>query len=189
MGPAEASAPAIAQKDAYDAPLDSTALLSALIASRSRSPRLPGMFFNKLPHGRGPDECWPWQGSIDTSGYARYGDGRYGTVYAHLLLWRVMRGDVPEGMEVDHVCFNRACMNPGHHRLLTVAENRQHHDPARLATHCLKGHPRSGDNLYVNPKTGRRSCRECGRLANQAWLAKGDNRERQNALRNQRRAS
>jgi hypothetical protein len=133
---------------------------------------LPGVFFQKVDQ-RGADECWPWTGHVrKTDGYATYGTAkRYGTIYAHLILWRHMHGEVAEGCEIDHKCFNRSCMNPTHHRELTLAENRKHHDPRRRRTHCPKGHERSP------LPSGKWVCRTCVTEATKAWRARQSQQE------------
>lgn len=111
-------------------------------------------------------ECWPVS-TVRADGYAVFGDRRmWPELYAHRIVWHVVFGAVPEGLEVDHRCFNRACVNPFHLEAVTLAENRRRRRPVELKSHCPHGHPYSGPNLYVNPTTGRRHCRECMRQAN-----------------------
>jgi hypothetical protein len=63
--------------------------------------------------GRRPEECWVWQAHLDRDGYGRfsmYGVGRA----AHRVAYEATRGPVPEGLTLDHLCRNRACVNPLH---------------------------------------------------------------------------
>lgn len=136
---------------------------------------LPGDFWMKVNQAAKAEDdngCWPWPGGTDRNGYARFGSGaNYGTAYVHLLLWRHEHGEAPDGYEVDHVCRVRHCVNPAHRECITLAENRARR-VYEYKSHCPKGHPYSGDNLYINPKSGSRSCRECMREANRRLRAK-----------------
>lgn len=64
-------------------------------------------------------DCWPFVGHIDKDGYGRIGKMRR---RAHRVAM-VMAGIDPAGMEVDHVCRNRRCVNPLHLRLASRAQN------------------------------------------------------------------
>lgn len=65
-----------------------------------------------------PHACWIWQHEVDRNGYGRI--KRDGVrVPTHWLLI----GDPPEGMEVDHLCKQRACVRPEHLEYVTHAEN------------------------------------------------------------------
>lgn len=63
-------------------------------------------------------ECWIWGGEKDRSGYGRIKrNGRYVMVH-----W-VLKGDPPAGLEVDHLCNQRDCVNPDHLEYVTTKEN------------------------------------------------------------------
>src|SRR6478735_7740709 len=77
-----------------------------------------------------------------------------------------------EGYEVDHVCRTRNCVNPLHLEAVPIAENRRRKiGHVKLKSRCPRGHPYRGRNLYVNPRTGKRHCRECMRVANRQLRA------------------
>jgi hypothetical protein len=109
------------------------------------------------------DECWPWSGGTST-GYGRLWVPGVGHVPAHRISYEALRGPIPAGLVIDHLCRNRACINPAHLEPVTLKENilRGEGMAARRArqTHCKRGHPLSGANLY-RYRDGRRDCRAC----------------------------
>ena len=66
--------------------------------------------------------CWEWQGATKRGGYGHMSvQGKMQLV--HRLAWKVVMGDIEPGMEIDHLCRNRACLNPAHLEPVTKEEN------------------------------------------------------------------
>jgi hypothetical protein len=115
----------------------------------------------------GPDECWEWQGSINNSGYGQWQAGykAFGTPAAHRLAYLFNVGDLVPGMEIDHLCRNRRCVNPSHLEQVEPNVN----DFRRRRTHCKRGHEYAvtGDAITYNTDGvtfKSRSCAECNRM-------------------------
>lgn len=87
-------------------------------------------------------------------------------VYVHRFSYELHKGEIPEGLVVNHLCMTPLCVNPAHLEVATYSENSRYGDgpAARRArqTHCKRGHPLSGTNLYIT-KNGTRHCRTCSR--------------------------
>lgn len=66
--------------------------------------------------------CWEWTGYRMHSGYGQVGIGG-AHLYAHRAVWEMLRGPIPEGQTIDHLCRNRGCVNPGHMEIVTSREN------------------------------------------------------------------
>jgi hypothetical protein len=111
--------------------------------------------------------CWLWTGPVDGAGYGRMGARSRA---AHRVAYEWLIGPVPDGLELDHLCRVRNCVNVSHLEPVTHRENVLRGDsmPARKAkqTHCIHGHLLSEDNIYreVTRPNGRK-CRECALLA------------------------
>ena len=123
------------------------------------------------------ENCWEWTGG-KTTGYGRFfvgskADHTAKQVASHRFAYELLVGPVPEGLDLDHLCRNRACCNPAHLEPVTRQENllrgigpvvqRARH---RSKTHCKRGHPLFGDNLYLRPNE--RHCRTCEKARRQA---------------------
>ena len=67
-------------------------------------------------------ECLMWTGSINPRGYGTFKVGER-SLGPHRYAWELANGPIPEGMQVDHTCWNRSCVEVAHLRLATNAEN------------------------------------------------------------------
>lgn len=105
-----------------------------------------------------PSGCWLWSGAHTQAGYAAF-RVKDRTEYGHRWSFEQVHGEVPDGLELDHLCRNRGCVNPFHLEAVTHTVNVQRGDGGERS-HCPKGHLYDGANLYVGPTGGKR-CRQC----------------------------
>lgn len=117
--------------------------------------------------------CWNWAGPLNPRGYGQFRVGVQ-MLRAHRVLYSWLVGPIAEGLVLDHLCENQACVNPDHLKPTTQKFNvlRGHGISARNAkkTCCPIGHPLEGENLYTKPD-GRRVCRICKRAQLIRWKA------------------
>ena len=110
--------------------------------------------------------CWIWLGQITWNGYGTFHikvDGEWKKKVAHRVCYESFVGPIPEGLDLDHKCRQRHCVNPDHLEPVTRSENlRRSPLMARWAhkTSCPKGHPYDG----VDSRKAR-ICRQCAREA------------------------
>lgn len=111
----------------------------------------------------GPDGCWLWTGQILYHGYGHF--WRRGTtkVVAHRFSYEALVGPVAAGLELDHLCRVRHCVNPEHLEPVTHSENNRRTAGLRaIKTHCKRGHEFTPENTRMNGRA--RVCRECARI-------------------------
>ena len=112
--------------------------------------------------------CWRWTGARNPNGYGVLRvDGKLDRV--HRIAYRLWRGEIPEGLEINHKCYVRDCVNPDHLEFVTHAENiqKRSHRPYKLEpeprttrNHCLHGHEFTKENTILFKKKYR-ACRVC----------------------------
>jgi hypothetical protein len=127
--------------------------------------------------------CWLWTAALSAAGYGAIGSG-YKVRLAHIVSYEFKFGKVPNGLELDHKCRLRCCVNPYHLEPVTHRENCIRGDaPKRNGnkTHCPRGHEYSAANTIINQPSTRppfRVCRKCRNVyinnlkRRQRWLKK-----------------
>ena len=119
-------------------------------------------FWDKV---RVTDSCWEWTGAR-VAGYGEFWlDGR--VQRAHRVAYEALVGPIPDGLQIDHLCRVRSCVNPAHLEPVTLAENVRRGNGGlhnRVKTHCPHGHAYDEMNTYIT-KRGHRGCRRCDALA------------------------
>lgn len=103
------------------------------------------------------ESCWLWMGLKNQYGYAMYSG-----VSAHRLTYEALVGPIPHGLQLDHLCRVRHCVNPAHLEPVTHAENVRRGLAGQAnasKTHCPHGHPYDEQNTRRH--NGKRFCRRC----------------------------
>ena len=125
------------------------------------SPHWRGGIDNYVPEPN--TGCWLWLGGLSGSGYAHLANKA-----VHRLMYEREVGPIPTGLDLDHLCRQRSCINPAHLEPVTRRENlmRGPTVPARNAmkTTCRNGHPYD----YVDGE-GWRHCRQCRNKSAMEW--------------------
>lgn len=133
-------------------------------------PTAQGRFEAKYEAGEGINGCWVWTAAGDGRGYGVFWDGRR-QVRAHRFAYSLWHGPAPAGLDIDHLCRNRGCVNPAHLRAVSRRENvlcgEGHTARNASKTHCPRGHAYSEENTYAH--RGSRHCRECCRARRRTY--------------------
>lgn len=121
-------------------------------------------FLDKVTDG--PGGCWQWTAHIKPNGYGQFKvNGR--PQYAHRVAYEALRGPIGHGLVIDHLCRNRACVNPDHLEPVTHRTNILRGVGVAAVrsrmTHCARGHAFDAANTYL-ARNNTRHCRVCVRL-------------------------
>lgn len=109
----------------------------------------------------GHGACVLWTGTKTPTGYGQINFGGR-RLAVHRVSYVAFKGTIPDGLEIDHLCRVRHCVNPHHLEAVTHAENLRRAVPRSLKTHCKHGHEYTPENSYVPPR-GKRECWTCKR--------------------------
>ena len=125
------------------------------------------------------DDCWEWTGGIRNDegyGYLCFSGMNYKKrQVAHRVVYEIFIGDIPDNMDLDHLCRNRKCVNPWHLEPVTRSENVKRGEAGKyqtLRTHCPKGHERNSQNTGTRTtKEGKvkHYCKVCSVAVSRAW--------------------
>lgn len=139
--------------------------------------RLPERFWEKAQINS--EGCWEWTAGLSGKGYGRFqiGDTSY---KAHRIAYEALVGEIKDGLVIDHLCRVRRCVNPAHMEPVTNRENLRRGDGGinnlrrgggTPKSHCVNGHPFSGENRAVGSR-GHQRCRACQREWSRASRAR-----------------
>lgn len=111
-------------------------------------------------------DCWEYRGCHDSDGYCQIMVNRR-LQYAHRLAWEFYNHrEIPAGMTVDHICFNRGCINPKHLRLMKRKDNAARHQKPIVRV-CQRHNCKKRISWYWSSRRGRMVryaiCPECSR--------------------------
>lgn len=124
---------------------------------------------------RKTDTCWLWQGTGTPKGYGQFTPAGGKRLYVHRLSFELANGPIADGLTVDHLCRNRACVRPDHMEVVSRGTNAlRGTGPAATnarKTHCIHGHEFTPENTYQFEN--HRQCRACARLRRRSRRSEG----------------
>lgn len=144
---------------------------SRLCAQRGRFGPVEARFLSFVSKEEG---CWMWIGVIGANGYGRFSHENR-LQLAHRWSYEHFVGPIPDALTIDHLCRNRACVNPAHLEPVTIRENTLRAPKAMATinfnkTRCIRGHEFTPENTFIQKAHGvvrGRACRICGKARKQ----------------------
>jgi hypothetical protein len=112
------------------------------------------------------NDCWIWKAGLKPNGYAQFWDTEK-VGYGHRWSYTYFKGEIPNGLQIDHLCRVRSCVNPDHLEAVTMQENvargelGSYLDTQKTKSHCDNGHEYTPENSYQRTDISGRRCREC----------------------------
>jgi len=110
--------------------------------------------------------CWNWIAFKDKDGYGQFGESSKIKHRSHRFSYELLESKIPKGLQLDHLCRNRGCVNPAHLQIVTSKENvRRSPSYNGSKTHCKRGHEFNYTNTYYHQSNTRkyRNCVLCRR--------------------------
>lgn len=121
-------------------------------------------------------ECWMWPRAKNSKGYGVIKNGcqQYARQqYAHRVVYSALRGPIPDGLVIDHLCRVRSCMNPYHMEVVTVVENIMRGMSITAINARKVDCYKCGNPLEVIGSSRDRRCRPCLKIRNRKdWIAR-----------------
>lgn len=125
---------------------------------------LPGRLAAKLVR---EGDCLVWTCARRTpEGYGAIGvweDGRSKALVVHRVAYELVKGPIPEGMWIDHLCMNKLCADPFHLEAVSPGENTRRGVYFNKAAACRNGHEYTPGSYWTRPNTGTKRCKRCAR--------------------------
>ena len=123
------------------------------------------------------DTCWLWVGSLSEKGYGIFYHN-YKTTRAHRMSLELSGSTIPHGMQIDHLCRVRNCVNPSHLQIVDAKTNVRRGVGVTainaMKTACDSGHRLSAENTYIDKTSYKTSrlCRACRAEAQKRYMKK-----------------
>ena len=119
-----------------------------------------------------PGGCWMWMHLRTHLDYGRFCfEGKWRL--AHRVGYQLLKGPIPDGLTLDHLCRNTWCVNPDHMDPVTQKENNLRGNSLAAwrarQTHCKRGHAFDEANTYRDRSSNRRYCIACRAVTGEAW--------------------
>jgi len=125
--------------------------------------------------------CWIWLGGKTKQGYGAISKSCYGEILAHRYSYKTLKGEISNGLVLDHLCRTPSCVNPDHLEAVTNKENLLRGVGVSAINAKKALCPRGHKYDYTNPNNGHRRCRACDNLKQRALRAKkGKNNGKRN---------